>query len=100
MNWGSVTFDQGRNVMVVADMRMPVVGKLIPREVSARKTPAFRATHGALSSQFGLPYAHHLVNFMSPLAFLASNRHGAPFRAWTWSAAKQFGNNPPALAAM
>ncbi|MFV0291747.1 MAG: membrane-bound PQQ-dependent dehydrogenase, glucose/quinate/shikimate family [Paracoccus sp. (in: a-proteobacteria)] len=68
MNWGSVTFDQERNLMVVADMRMPVIAQLIPRETFREENPDFQGdTHGALSSQFGLPYAHHLVNFMSPI---------------------------------
>ena len=68
MNWGSTSFDETRNIMVVADMRMPVVTKLIPREQFRQENPGFQGdAHGALSSQFGLPYAHHIVNFMSPL---------------------------------
>lgn len=67
MNWGSTGFDEDRNIMVVADMRMPVVAKLIPREQFREENPDFAGdAHGALSAQFGLPYGHHLVNFMSP----------------------------------
>lgn len=67
MNWGSATFDQGRNIMVVADMRMPVVATLIAREEFRKENPGFASDpHGALSPQFGLPYAQNVVNFMSP----------------------------------
>ncbi len=68
MNWGSASVDQTRNMMVVADMRMPVVARLIPREEFRKENPDFAGdAHGALSAQFGLPYAHHIVNFMSPI---------------------------------
>lgn len=68
MNWGSMSVDEGRNIMVVADMRMPVMAHLIPREEFRKEHPGFQGDpHGALSSQFGLPYADYLVNFMSPL---------------------------------
>ncbi|AUH35429.1 membrane-bound PQQ-dependent dehydrogenase, glucose/quinate/shikimate family [Paracoccus tegillarcae] len=68
MNWGSASVDQGRNIMVVADMRMPVVTQLLPREQFRKDNPDFEGDpHGALSAQFGLPYAHSVVNFMSPL---------------------------------
>ncbi|MFV0408412.1 MAG: membrane-bound PQQ-dependent dehydrogenase, glucose/quinate/shikimate family [Paracoccus sp. (in: a-proteobacteria)] len=68
MNWGSISFDEDRNIMVVADMRMPVVTRLIPRQEFREEHPGFAGdAHGALSAQFGLPYAHHIVNFMSPM---------------------------------
>ncbi|WP_221931598.1 PQQ-binding-like beta-propeller repeat protein [Palleronia caenipelagi] len=68
MNWGSVTVDQERNLMMVADMRMPVVTYLIPREEFEEEHPNFQGgAHGELSPQFGLPFAHHITNFMSPL---------------------------------
>lgn len=67
MNWGSVAYDQGRNLMVVADMRMPVVTFLTEREEFREKYPDFLGdAHGVISAQFGLPYAHSIVNFMSP----------------------------------
>ncbi|MBU3032206.1 membrane-bound PQQ-dependent dehydrogenase, glucose/quinate/shikimate family [Paracoccus sp. XHP0099] len=67
MNWGSTSFDESRNIMVVADMRMPVVTRLMPRGTFREENPGFLGdAHGALSAQFGLPYAHKLVNFMSP----------------------------------
>ncbi|MFV0283760.1 MAG: hypothetical protein ACK5JE_08240 [Castellaniella sp.] len=68
MNWGSATIDQQRNILVVADMRMPVVAQLIAREQFRKENPDFKGdAHGALSAQFGLPYAHEVVNFMSPI---------------------------------
>lgn len=68
MNWGSTSIDQANNLMVVADMRMPVVTYLIPREQFTKDHPNFQGdAHGELSPQFGLPYAHHITNFMSPL---------------------------------
>lgn len=67
-NWGSATVDQQRNIMVTADMRMPVVGNLIPRAQFEREHPNFSGDpHGELSPQFGLPFAQTLTNFMSPL---------------------------------
>lgn len=68
MNWGSVSLDEGRSLMVVADMRMPVMTRLIARDQFRKEYPGFQGdAHGELSAQFGLPYAHHIENFMSPL---------------------------------
>ena len=67
-NWGSASVDQGRNIMVTADMRMPVVSRLIPRDEFRREHPNYEGDpHGELSPQFGLPYANMVTNFMSPL---------------------------------
>nr|WP_095882129.1 PQQ-binding-like beta-propeller repeat protein [Alloyangia mangrovi] len=67
MNWGRVSYDQGRNLMVVADMRMPVITQLTEREQFRKEHPDFLGdAHGVISAQFGLPYAHSIVNFMSP----------------------------------
>ncbi len=65
LNWGSVTYDQKNSIMVVVDMRMPIVAQLIPREELPEDTEF--TGEGGLSPQFGLPYAHTLANFMSPL---------------------------------
>ncbi len=68
INWGGASIDQERNVLVTASMRMPVVGYLIPRKVFKKENPNFKVDpHGELSAQFGLPYAQHLTNFMSPI---------------------------------
>lgn len=68
INWGSATVDQERNILITADMRMPIVTYLIPREEFAKEYPDFKGDpHGAVSPQFGLPFAHHVDNFMSAL---------------------------------
>lgn len=68
MNWGSLSIDQERNLIVAIDMRMPVVTHLIPRETYRKEHPNFNAHgHSPISPQLGLPYAHALTNFMSPL---------------------------------
>jgi len=64
-NWGSGGFDQERNIFVVSDMRVPVYAHLIPRKDLPAGTPV--TAHASLSPQFGLPYAHKLVNFFSPI---------------------------------
>jgi quinate dehydrogenase (quinone) len=64
-NWGSGGFDQERNIFVVSDMRVPVYAHLIPRKDFPAGTPV--TAHASLSPQFGLPYAHKLVNFFSPI---------------------------------
>ena len=67
-NWGSASVDQGRNIVVTADMRMPVVSRLIPRAEFSRDHPNFQGDpHGELSPQFGLPFANSVTNFMSPI---------------------------------
>lgn len=67
-NWGSVSVDQGRNIVVTADMRMPVISRLIPRAEFERDHPNYQGDpHGELSPQFGLPFANFVTNFMSPL---------------------------------
>lgn len=68
MNWGSASIDQSRNLLIAADMRMPVVTYLIPRPTFEKDHPNYKGDpHGELSPQFGLPYAHHITNFMSPI---------------------------------
>jgi len=68
INWGSASVDQQRNIMVTADMRMPVISRLIPRDQFRREHPDFEGDpHGEVSPQFGLPYANDVRNFMSPI---------------------------------
>lgn len=66
-NWGSTAVDEGRNIMVVADMRMPVSTWLIPRKDIAPIETFKPDAHGELSPQFGLPFGNMIKNFMSPL---------------------------------
>lgn len=73
VNWGSATIDEGRNIMVVADIRMPVSTWLIPRKDVTPEMDKSATPHGAYSPQTGLPFAQMLENFMSPL--------GVPCRA-------------------
>lgn len=68
INWGGASVDQQRNILVTADMRMPVISRLIPRDEFRREHPNYQGDpHGELSPQFGLPYANDVSNFMSPL---------------------------------
>lgn len=68
INWGSASVDQMRNIMVTADMRMPVISRLIPRDEFRRDNPNYQGDpHGEVSPQFGLPFANDVRNFMSPI---------------------------------
>lgn len=68
INWGSASVDQRRNLLVTADMRMPVITRLIPRDEFRRQDPNYQGPpHSELSPQFGLPFANSVINFMSPI---------------------------------
>lgn len=67
MNWGSATVDPERNILVVADMRMPVSTRLIERKEIPPQDQFQPDPHGELSPQFGLPYGNLIKNFFSPL---------------------------------
>lgn len=64
-NWGSAAVDQERNMLIVNDMRVPVSAHLIPREDIDPN--AKLDAHASVSTMFGLPYGHKLVNYMSPI---------------------------------
>ena len=66
-NWGSATVDETRNILVVADMRMPVSSWLIPRKDIPSQDKYKPEPHGKMSPQFGLPFGQNVENFMSPL---------------------------------
>ena len=66
-NWGGNAVDEERNIMVVADMRMPVSAFLIPRSEIPPQDKFTPDPHGELSPQFGLPFGQKVVNFFSPL---------------------------------
>ena len=64
-NWGSVSVDPSRNMLIVNGIRMPNTTHLIPRAQFDPKTAD--APHGMIAPQFGLPFAQQLKQFMSPL---------------------------------
>lgn len=66
-NWGGNTVDEERNIMVIADMRMPVSAYLIPRDELPPEDQFEPDPHGEISPQFGLPFGQMVVNFFSPL---------------------------------
>lgn len=64
-NWGGASVDQERNMLIVNDMRMPIMTNLIRREdmdLNAGLDP-----HSTISSMYGLPYGFRLVNYLSPI---------------------------------
>ena len=67
-NWGAGAFDQSRNIFVVNDMRMPIYTHLIPRKDYPYTPETYKGgPHSGGSPQFGLPFAHSLKNFFSPI---------------------------------
>lgn len=64
-NWGSGGFDQGRNIFVVGDMRVPIYANLIPRDEFPKDFQL--GVHIDTSPQYGLPYGYTLTNFFSPI---------------------------------
>lgn len=64
-NWGSASFDQGRNLLIVNDLRMPVVTRLTSRE-EVDVMPSL-APHGVYSKMQETPYGMYVDNFISPL---------------------------------
>ena len=64
LNWGSVSVDPERNILVLNDMRMPNTTHLIPRAEFDPKTG--QQPHGMIAPQLGLPFAQQLKQFMGP----------------------------------
>ncbi|MCB1527420.1 MAG: membrane-bound PQQ-dependent dehydrogenase, glucose/quinate/shikimate family [Hyphomicrobiaceae bacterium] len=66
MNFGSAAVDESRKVMVAAEMRMPLVQNLLPRD---KVTPDMKYTgeSGAFHPMLGTPYAMQRGSFSSPL---------------------------------
>lgn len=66
MNFGAAAVDEARKIMVAAEMRMPLVQYLIPRE---DVTPDMKYTgeSGPYSPMDGTPYGMGRASFMSPL---------------------------------
>ena len=67
LNWGSAAIDHERNIMVVNDMRMPILAQLIARDDIPEGTEF--TIHGGMSEQRGTPYAFEQGYFLSPLGF-------------------------------
>lgn len=66
INWGSVTVDIERGLMMVNTLSFASVGKLIPRSKLAGKGGG--AEGSAIFEQTGTPYAFAVAPFMSPLS--------------------------------
>jgi quinoprotein glucose dehydrogenase/quinate dehydrogenase (quinone) len=65
MDWGSVSIDVGRKLMIVNSSYMPMVNKLIPR--SQAPPPDSAGAHGYYSPQLGTPFAADPRPFLSPV---------------------------------
>lgn len=75
-NWGSASIDEKRDLLVINDIRMPMILGLIPRDLADRKGKAVLAQygakdvqpgHGGLMMQKGTPFAAFYLRFVSPL---------------------------------
>lgn len=66
-NWGGITIDEERNILVVADTRMPMSAQLIARQDLPQQGQYQPDPHGTVSPQFGLPLGQRLNPFVSPL---------------------------------
>lgn len=69
IDWGSVSVDLLRNIMVVNTSGMPFYVRLVPRaEAEARKTSAIKSSHWG-APQSGAPYAADFNPLLSGLGF-------------------------------
>ncbi|MCA0175087.1 MAG: membrane-bound PQQ-dependent dehydrogenase, glucose/quinate/shikimate family [Proteobacteria bacterium] len=66
-SWGGVSVDEERNILVVADTRLPMSAQLIPRDDIPPQADYQPDPHGKVSPQFGLPFGQRLTLFTSPL---------------------------------
>ena len=71
MNWGSVSIDADRSILVVGSHRMAMYDRLLSREESdelglAPHSPEHPAKLGGASAQAGTPYGADIRLFMSP----------------------------------
>jgi len=69
VNWGSVTVDTARDLMVTNSLYMPDVGWLIPRSEAANLKPSRSSAHADSFAypQEGTPYAMRRMVFLNPL---------------------------------
>ncbi|MFT4149729.1 MAG: membrane-bound PQQ-dependent dehydrogenase, glucose/quinate/shikimate family [Paracoccaceae bacterium] len=66
MNWGSASVDEGRDLLVVNDIRMPQFIQLIP-QAELDSGAVSSKSHDGLSTQKGTPYGAWKNGFFSPL---------------------------------
>lgn len=66
MNWGSATVDEHRNLLIVNDIRVPLINTLVPRAQTAQYS-ASASGHGFYSPQAGTPFGLLQREFLSPL---------------------------------
>ena len=78
INWGGVSVDPARGLMIVNSSTMPFIGRLVPRaEADARgaapygETPRVKPPEGVRPpmAQQGTPYGLELMPFLSPIFF-------------------------------
>jgi len=72
MNWGGVSIDRQRDIMIVNSMRVAVRSQLIPRHQADRLgvkaiSADVHGDVGGTAAQAGTPYAVKLAPFLSPL---------------------------------
>ncbi|MCA0964942.1 membrane-bound PQQ-dependent dehydrogenase, glucose/quinate/shikimate family [Salipiger bermudensis] len=66
MNWGSVSIAEDRGLMIVNDIRIPIISRLIPRDTFDALAESGE-THGGSAPQHGTPWGLQQDRFMSPL---------------------------------
>ena len=74
-NWGGVSIDSGRGIMIANTTRFPVTIKLIPRQEANRlgiepadqSAPLKGDSHFYTIAQAGTPYAVEVLPFLSPI---------------------------------
>ncbi|MGE3598715.1 MAG: membrane-bound PQQ-dependent dehydrogenase, glucose/quinate/shikimate family [Dehalococcoidia bacterium] len=68
MNWGGVSIDKGRGVLVVNDIRLATIVRLVPQQEAADRIQAnFSHAGYELHPSKGAPYAVELKSFLSVL---------------------------------
>jgi quinoprotein glucose dehydrogenase len=70
-NWGSVSIDTARELMIVNSLYMPDIGQLIPREQADRMSERYAKSGSAADAfafpQKGTPYAMQRTIFQNPI---------------------------------
>jgi quinoprotein glucose dehydrogenase len=75
INWGGVSIDEGRRLMIVGSTSMPQILKLIPRNLAAGMSEDADA-HLGFHPQLGTPYGMTYLPMLSPI--------GVPCHAPPW----------------
>ena len=97
MNFGAAAVDEERNILVAAEMRMPLVQRLIPR---ADVTPDMKYTgeSGPFAPMTGTPYAMERATFMSPLGIPCMQPPWGTVSAVDLASGKQIWQQPAGTA--